>query len=101
MKIKSITIITLFLVFSLLSLALTTNKNKITICIQPFDGLKSKYSKSVLNKLILYYPHIIINKPITLPQSTYYSPRNRYRADLIIKYLKKHNQKKLYYNWND
>lgn len=68
------------------------SKNEIqkTIVIQPY----LKFSKIAINNLAqqlkTFNKNIIIRKNIDFPDSAYYQPRNRYRADIIIKDLKQH-----------
>ena len=59
----------------------------ITILIQPFSDMKNEEVKAIANKIKEIYPHIETLKPIDFPENSYYQPRNRYRADSIIKFL--------------
>ena len=88
--------------FTLFSLIFSCEKSKdnavkngeeITILIQPFEDVKPKQLTEISENIRKIYPKIKILKPIKFPQNTYYEPRNRYRADSIIKYLrtKTHN----------
>lgn len=57
--------------------------------IQPFDNI----SPTLVNKVFRYLkdinPKAVLNKPMPLPASAYYRPRNRYRADLLLNFLSK------------
>lgn len=64
------------------------NGEEITILIQPFEDVKPKQLTEISENIRKIYPKIKILKPIKFPQNTYYEPRNRYRADSIIKYLR-------------
>ena len=83
--------------FTLFSLIFSCEKSKdnavkngeeITILIQPFEDVKPKQLAEISENIRKIYPKIKILKPIKFPQNTYYEPRNRYRADSIIKYLR-------------
>ena len=83
--------------FTLFSLIFSFEKSKdnavkngvaITILIQPFEDVKPKQLTEISENIRKIYPKIKILKPIKFPQNTYYEPRNRYRADSIIKYLR-------------
>lgn len=54
------------------------------------DNSKIKFIQSILNENYNVDSIIIINQE--LPDETYYKPRNRYRADELIKYLKDNYQ---------
>src|SRR3569833_150006 len=55
--------------------------------IQPFSDMPSSQATSIYEMLKKINPRTLIRKPISLPGSAFYSTRNRYRADSIIKYL--------------
>ena len=83
--------------FTLFSLIFSCEKSKdnavkngeeITILIQPFEDVKPKQLTEISENIRKIYPKIKILKPIKFPQNAYYEPRNRYRADSIIKYLR-------------
>ncbi len=59
------------------------------IIIQPYSDISDDRVTKVTNQLKLFYPDIIINHKINLPDAAYYKPRNRYRADTIIQILKR------------
>ncbi|MCE3259504.1 MAG: Zn-dependent protease [Bacteroidetes bacterium] len=62
---------------------------QITIQLQPFSDLPSKYTFHVYKELKKIYPNLIVLKAIDLPKSAYYAPRHRYRADSLINYLRR------------
>jgi len=64
------------------------NGEEITILIQPFNDIEQKQLLEISENIRKIYPKIKILKPIDFPKNTYYKPRNRYRADSIIKYLR-------------
>lgn len=57
------------------------------IVIQPFSNFSPSLTKSVYQKLKGINHNTILRTPLQLPTKSYYLPRNRYRADLLIKYL--------------
>jgi archaemetzincin len=65
-----------------------TSSEPITIVLQPFSDCPKVFVDSVRHTLAKYYPHIKINPQIPLPKGAYTAPRNRYRADALINFLK-------------
>jgi archaemetzincin len=66
----------------------------ITIAIQPFEQVDKVIIDSIAQNLEEKYgAEIEILETIDLPKSAYYSPRNRYRADSLIAYLKRERNK--------
>lgn len=61
----------------------------IEIDIQPFSDFSNEMTQKVAGQIKEIYPNVNINPQIPLPASSFYSPRNRYRADSIIAFLKK------------
>ena len=57
------------------------------IVIQPFNDFTPELTNSVFAKLKEINPNTILKTPFQLPIKAYYPPRNRYRADSLIKYL--------------
>ena len=57
------------------------------ITIQPFGDLKPNEVSKIETEIKKVYPYINVLKPIAFQKNAYYAPRNRYRADSIIKYL--------------
>ncbi len=83
--------------FTLFSLIFSCEKSKdnavkngeeITILIQPFEDVKPKQLTEISENIRKIYPKIKILEPIDFPKNAFYQPRNRYRADSIIKYLR-------------
>ena len=83
--------------FTLFSLIFSCEKSKdnavkngeeITILIQPFEDVKPKQLAEISENIRKIYPKIKILEPIDFPKNAFYQPRNRYRADSIIKYLR-------------
>jgi archaemetzincin len=58
-----------------------------TIHLQPFNGMDPETELYVFKELKKMYPYVTLNKPVSLPSSSYYSLRKRYRADSLIAYL--------------
>lgn len=58
------------------------------IAIQPFAGIPKDRVLYVVNQLSKVYPHVVLKQPVQLPRSAYFSGRNRYRADSLIRFLK-------------
>lgn len=64
------------------------------IVIQPFSDFSPVLSDSLYKRIEKINPNIEIAKPIPLPKSAYYAPRNRYRADSLISFLWKRSTTK-------
>ena len=58
----------------------------VTIDLQPFSGMPGTEVNYVYTELMKVYPHIVLKQPVALPQSAFYSPRNRYKADLLLSF---------------
>jgi archaemetzincin len=63
-----------------------THANRV-IVIQPLGDFPPVQSEMVYRQLSKINPDIIVRRAMPLPASTYYPPRDRYRADSLIKYL--------------
>lgn len=63
------------------------------IHLQSFDGISETTVNYVYRELEMIHPGIILNKQIPLSQKSYFKPRNRYRADSLIKFLLKDTPK--------
>lgn len=79
--------------FILLLLFLSCNKTKVeenskVIVLQPLGNFQTNSAQEVLEKIKEINPKVILRKSIDFPADSYYKPRNRFRADSIIKYLK-------------
>lgn len=78
---KCITIIICF--FILTSCSQSTK----VIVIQPFGDFSVAEAKTVFNEIKKINPSVVLKCNIPYPKSTYYKPRNRYRADSLIQFL--------------
>ncbi len=58
------------------------------IVIQPLGSFKIEQSKKVFSEISKINPKIVLRENISFPENSYYKPRNRYRADSIIRNLK-------------
>jgi archaemetzincin len=60
------------------------------VAIQPFDGFPRDLLQPIKSGIdSMYKVETVILPPIDLPKSAYYKPRNRYRADTLIHFLKR------------
>lgn len=59
-----------------------------TIVLQPLGNFQSNSANEVLEKIKEINPNVVLRKAIDFPSGSYYRPRNRFRADSIIKNLK-------------
>lgn len=77
---------------SLLSCENKSNENAIkaqkVIVIQPLGNFQQKQSQKVFTEIKSINPKVVLKGNIEFPEKSFYSPRNRYRADSIIKNLK-------------
>ena len=62
-------------------------QNPIIIDIQPFDDVNAGLTDYVYQNLIKIYPNVKILKADPLPESAFYTARNRYRADSLVDQL--------------
>jgi archaemetzincin len=60
----------------------------VIIDIQPFRGVDACEYRVLYTSLKKVYPSVQLKAPVDLPASAYYHPRNRYRADSLINYLR-------------
>ncbi|MFC0771939.1 hypothetical protein [Terrimonas alba] len=67
----------------------TSQRKHVIVDIQPFAGFPNEMTQKVAIQIKNIYPHISIKPEIPLPSSSFYSPRNRYRADSPIRFLKR------------
>lgn len=86
MNINRITIIFTIFLSTSFSCQQITQANSV-IVIQPFNDFTPELTNSVFAKLKEINPNTILKTPLQLPIKAYYPPRNRYRADSLIKYL--------------
>lgn len=85
----------LILLFSLISCTKKDNENSVekgesqkVIVIQPLGNFELEQSSKVFSEIRTINPNVVLKKNIPFPKNAYYKPRNRYRADSIIKNLK-------------
>lgn len=84
---KSI-ILSICLLFTFLSCKNKNNEQAKVIVIQPLGDFSNKHIKAIYDSLKSINPNTILRKSETLPQNAYYKPRNRYRADSLLKFLR-------------
>ncbi len=68
------------------------NPNRVLI-IQPFRDMPSQQVHTLAKSLAPYFKTIVLKSPIDLPGAAFYPARNRYKADVLIKYLKQFGTK--------
>lgn len=72
----------------------TDNTHKDTILLLCMSFNESKLSSAIANKVQEFYKIPTIIKTGNLPANAFYKPRNRYKADSIINFLEKYNNKR-------
>jgi len=65
----------------------------VIIDVQPFDDVPKEKVDFVVAELKKVYSNVIVKRSIELPSMAYYSKRNRYRADSIIRYFRSRTPK--------
>ena len=60
---------------------------QVQIVIQPFDDLDKSMSDYVFKRIQEVYPKVILSEKVPLPSQAFYEPRNRFKADSILKYF--------------
>lgn len=88
-----------FAIVCLLLIASCKTKTNIgacsNVCIQPYNGIENVYIQECKTAIENYYKCTVDILPIkNLPQEAYYKPRNRYRADKLIRILRSEAPKK-------
>jgi len=63
-------------------------KNNKVIVIQPLGDFKLVQARKVFVQVKQINPNVVLRKSISFPEIAYYKPRNRYRADSIIRTLR-------------
>ncbi|PBJ14534.1 hypothetical protein BSF42_09550 [Flavobacterium sp. ACN6] len=58
------------------------------IVIQPLGNFKIEQAEEVFIEIKAISDNVVLRKNIPFPENSFYKPRNRYRADNIIKSLK-------------
>lgn len=81
--------ILLFSLFSCVDRNNNTIKSQKVIVIQLLGNFQQKQSQKVFAEIKAINPRVVLKANIEFPEKSYYKPRNRYRADSIIKNLKK------------
>ena len=83
------------MLFSLISCSNKNNENSLekkqsqkVIVIQPLGNFELEQATKVLSEIKTINPSVVLRATISFPENAYYKPRNRYRADSIIKNLK-------------
>lgn len=62
----------------------------VSVAIQPLGSVSFKSISAVKKGLLdTYQVRLTVLKPVALPRETFYSPRNRYRADKLLVFLAK------------
>jgi archaemetzincin len=92
MKYYCALLISLLFIFSCTDNLQNKKVEAITIDIQPFSDIPKEKIDFVYSELSKIYPKLALKKPIELPAMAYYKLRNRYRADSLIKYLRKQTE---------
>jgi len=80
---RQITLLTIF--FCLFFSCKTKHDN--VIMIQPYSDFNEKLSGEIHKQILGIYPNTVIERSIPLPIGAYYKPKDRYRSDILIKYL--------------
>lgn len=83
---KSLLIVIFTCTIALYSFGQTERKG-VTIVIQPFGDIPSSYVSYFYQQAEQIVPGIIIKAAVPLPQSSYFVPSNRYRADSLLDFL--------------
>lgn len=83
----------LLLIAVLFSFLLSCNRNAAEanriIVIQPFEGFNPTLSKTIYKEISDLHSSVILRPTIALPQEAYYTPRKRYRAEVLLRHLSK------------
>ncbi len=69
--------------------ACNNSSNTKTIAIQPIGNFAESDAQYVLQEIQKINPNTVLLKNIALPPEAFYAPRNRYRADSLIRILKR------------
>ncbi|MGH2666466.1 matrixin family metalloprotease [Flavobacterium sp.] len=62
-------------------------KQEKVVVIQPFGEFSNSEAKLIFKEIEKINPKVVLRKNIPFPTETFYKPRNRYRADSLIKFL--------------
>lgn len=71
---------------------------EISIAVQPFGNVDTLQLLPVLEAVVREYhaAEVVIRKPVPLPESAFYPPRGRYRAEKLLDFLDSINDGKYY-----
>ncbi|MES2543732.1 MAG: matrixin family metalloprotease [Bacteroidota bacterium] len=72
----------------LLVTACESNSQKV-IVIQPFGDFPKTESEITLKQIKKVNPNTVMRENIPFPAASYYKPRNRYKASILLEFLKK------------
>ena len=72
----------------------TWERKNVFIDIQPFEDISSEKVQLVTKQIKEFYPFVNIKPAVSLPKTSYYFPRNRYRADSLIRFLRNNTEDK-------
>ena len=75
--------------------------SKRVIVVQPFADFSSSLAENVYKQIKQLHAATILKEPIELPTQSFYSLRNRYRADTLIHFLKSIRKCWYHYHWID
>lgn len=66
-------------------------ESKPTIALMFFSGVEKSKQSAIAREISSFYKcQTVVLSPVNLPKGAYYSPRNRYRADSLIAFLKRY-----------
>lgn len=63
-------------------------KSRIVVDVFPFGTFSGSMTTNIVYQLKMIFPEVIPHKNLAFPANAYYNPRNRYKADSLIDYLK-------------
>jgi archaemetzincin len=69
----------------------------VRVCIQPFTGISEAEVNHVASRIRAFYPTVQVLPAIGLPAKAYYAPRNRYKADSLLQFLRSYKKDKNLY----
>lgn len=74
------------LILLIIIIGCKSNNTKV-IVIQPLGDFSEEEAQQVFNGIKELNPSTVLNPTIPFPEEAYYKPRNRYRADSLIRFL--------------
>lgn len=66
----------------------TAPKGSRVVVVQPFGLFSAAEAKTIVAQISALGAEVVLRDNLPIPKSFYYSPRNRYRADSLIRFLK-------------